>query len=610
MKKNSSILTLAILVLIVILAYPVYAADTQRIGSSTYGADASGFVPEYQYFAATSTGTINAIKVYMLNAGYVKVAIYDKGGSGYGYPNNLLAANNTGTYLGTGWQTVWLGTNVSLTSGTGYYLARVTQTGNYAALKSGTTTQRYYNSTQTYTNNFVTTPSYGTGITSYEVSIQGWALDLVVPTVTTQAVTGNGYSAPNYIATLNGNITSAGSSTPDYRGFVWSTSTHADPGNVAPASSGYSDNWTESGSFSTGAFSHQVTSFAKNTTYYVRACAHNTTGWAYGGEVNFSTLTDPTCTTDAASNITYSTARLNSTVTDNGRQLSDARFAYDNITHANFADYANITSWVTDNFSTGDHPYVDISSLNFAQTYYFRVQVANDVSTVTGSERNFQTLNSVIAPTNVTIIPYSTSASVAWTKGSGANMTMVRYKLGTYPTTNTDGDLVTLTTSNSVSVASLTPGRTYYFSLWGYTQGKYSDNYTTALGTTVAYNPSTDTANNIETPTASTTWTQTPSSAKLTTVPFHEIVEDISTSYGTPLNMVWYVIWVIIGLAGGILLYNRIGQNGQSSYNLPMVLVLEGIWFGIGAVIGLTMMWIVVFLSVTSAGFIVFGHRH
>lgn len=89
--------------------------------------------------------------------------------------------------------------------------------------------------------------------------------------------------------TYHGNITATGGENCDYRGFVWDTSSHGDPGNVAPASSGYASNWTESGSFDTGAFSHQVTGLAENVPFYVRACAHNSAGWSYGGEVSFTT---------------------------------------------------------------------------------------------------------------------------------------------------------------------------------------------------------------------------------------------------------------------------------------------------------------------------------
>ena len=309
--------------------------------------------------------------------------------------------------------------------------------------------------------------------------------------------------------------------------------------------------------------------------------------------------------------VSVSTARLNATVTSNDEQLSDVRFAYDNVTRANFALYANTTAWVTGNYSTGDNPYVDITGLTGATTYYFRVQIGNnDVALAEGSELTFTTANGVLKPTNVAVIPASTSISVSWTKGSGALYTLVRYKLAAYPTTTADGTSAYLGTGNSVSIAGLTPGMTYYISLWGFTDGTYSADYATGLGTTLAYDaPDTGTGNAIEVPADTGTFTQTPSTVKVATVPFHEAVEAVSTAYGTPLNMVWYVIWMVAGLAGGILLYNRAGQGGQASYNLPMTFGAEAIWFGIGAGIGLTMMWIVVLFLLVATGFTMFGDR-
>ena len=93
-------------------------------------------------------------------------------------------------------------------------------------------------------------------------------------------------------ATLNGNITSVGGVNCDYRGFVWDASTHGVPGNVAPASSGYASNWTDSGSFGTGVYSHGITDLTSGYTYYVRACCHNSWGWTYSSsEDSFITLT-------------------------------------------------------------------------------------------------------------------------------------------------------------------------------------------------------------------------------------------------------------------------------------------------------------------------------
>ena len=110
-----------------------------------------------------------------------------------------------------------------------------------------------------------------------------------VPTVTTSNADIDGTSV-----TLNGNITVTGVvGDDDIRGFVWDDMTgHANPGNVAPGISGYNNNWTEAGSFDTGAFSHEVTGLSALVTHYYRACAHSDDGWAYGEELTFFTLVD------------------------------------------------------------------------------------------------------------------------------------------------------------------------------------------------------------------------------------------------------------------------------------------------------------------------------
>jgi hypothetical protein len=348
-----------------------------------------------------------------------------------------------------------------------------------------------------------------------------------------------------------------------------------------------------------------------------------TTGWLLSDTwidvlVN---ITAPVITTDAASAISTTTARLNATVTDSGGQLADVQFVCDNATNTTWANYladngtaghdVHFSALVSDNYTTGDHPYADITGLNLNQTYYFIPQITNDNSTVIGSELSFLTASGITKPTNISVIPASTSISLSWTKGSGALYTLARYKLAAYPATNIDGTSAYLGTSNSVSITGLTPGLTYYISLWGFTGGTYSTDYATGMGTTLAYDaPGTGTGNAIEVPADGGTFTQTPSTVHVANVPFHEAIESISTAYGTPLNMVWYVIWMMAGIAGGILLYNRAGQGGQASYNLPMTFGAEAIWFGIGASIGLTMMWVVVLFLIVATGFTMFGNRH
>jgi len=108
------------------------------------------------------------------------------------------------------------------------------------------------------------------------------------PTVTTNAAS----PVEETTATLNGDITDTGGENCDYRGFVWSDESHSNPGNTAPASSGYDSYWSESGSYGTGTFNHGISSLSEGTKYYCRACARNSAGWSYGSEQTFLTKPD------------------------------------------------------------------------------------------------------------------------------------------------------------------------------------------------------------------------------------------------------------------------------------------------------------------------------
>jgi hypothetical protein len=79
-------------------------------------------------------------------------------------------------------------------------------------------------------------------------------------------------------ATLNGQIN--GTETMTIRGFEWGTQ-----------SGNYTDSWTESGTFPPDTFSYNLTNLSPETTYYFRAKAYSdATGWIYGNEVAFTTL--------------------------------------------------------------------------------------------------------------------------------------------------------------------------------------------------------------------------------------------------------------------------------------------------------------------------------
>lgn len=109
------------------------------------------------------------------------------------------------------------------------------------------------------------------------------------PTVVTSATS----SIEETTARLNGSVSSINDTSITERGFVWDTSTHGDPGDVAPGASGYANNWTQAGTYGATSFYRDASSLTEGELYYARACAKNNTGsWAYGNEVTFLTKPD------------------------------------------------------------------------------------------------------------------------------------------------------------------------------------------------------------------------------------------------------------------------------------------------------------------------------
>ena len=119
--------------------------------------------------------------------------------------------------------------------------------------------------------------------------------------------TGASSNVGNTTATVTGNVTASANNITD-RGFVWDTSSHGDPGNVAIDATNYTNNWSESGNWAAPfEFSFNITGLAPATTYFWRVGANDTANaWAYGNEATFTTIPDPP-TNVAASDGTYTT---------------------------------------------------------------------------------------------------------------------------------------------------------------------------------------------------------------------------------------------------------------------------------------------------------------
>lgn len=411
-----------------------------------------------------------------------------------------------------------------------------------------------------------------------------------VPSVTTQAVSNVIYSGAHY-ALLNGTLVSwTGNVTDTYKGFVYGTvSVAVNPGNVGPYASGYTTVSANTTGTGTGAYSTNITGMAAGTTYYVRAYAHNSLGFAYGDEYTFTTLTNPTISLLAATNVASSAARVNSQVTFDGNwSTCNITFGLALVTHA--ADFSLYTTKinVSGTYSTGQFPYYDLSSLNASATYYYNVRVQNPYGTAYGTESTFTTTSGVNEPTNLQAIPGSSSVSVKWVKSS-ASSTMIRYSTGTYPTTTAQGTQAYFGTGASCLITGLSEGITYYISAWGYTGGVYSTNYTYTLATTTAF--ATATQASIPTTANPTGWLQTPDSSGFGTLPFAQIMQNVATAYDFPINSLWYIAWLVAATIVGLVIYNKGNNNLTMAIIGTVVMMFVGV---IGGILGFELIAIII----------------
>jgi hypothetical protein len=143
-----------------------------------------------------------------------------------------------------------------------------------------------------------------------------------LPIVTTQLAT----AVKNTTATGNLTIVNPGGSNITQYGVVYSTATHADPGNVLPSASDY-ELYTAEGAYSVTPWpaagvkrTSSITNLDPNTLYYLRGYATNSTGTDYGDQVSFTTRITgaPDVTTDDIFSMTYTTATVRGTILDLG----------------------------------------------------------------------------------------------------------------------------------------------------------------------------------------------------------------------------------------------------------------------------------------------------
>jgi hypothetical protein len=363
------------------------------------------------------------------------------------------------------------------------------------------------------------------------------------PTVVTGAAT----SVLNTTATLGGTISSIGDSTVTTRGFQYGL-TETPTWNV-----------NETGSFSTGAYSLNVSGISPGTTYHFRAFAVNAAGTGYGSWVTFATYDYPDISTVDASNVASTSARLNAALEYDGGDDCTIKFGWGLSNKTHVEDYDSYET-LPGTYSTGTYPYLAVAGLVAGYTYYFRVSATNLIGTVEGDELTFNTTVSLSAPTNLIGYPEATTISLSWAKGTGSTNTLARYGTTDYPATNTSGTEAYFGPGSTYTITGLTSGKTYYISLWGESGGNFSSTYTTLLMTTSASGAGT--IPDIDVPDQPSRWLSAPDYTTMDgLIIIYDAFNTIADTGEVPRETAWFLLALGLSFVAGLLAYLGLGRK-------------------------------------------------
>jgi N-acetylneuraminic acid mutarotase len=192
------------------------------------------------------------------------------------------------------------------------------------------------------------------------------------PAVTTNAAT----NVASFSATLNGSVNPRGSTTTVY--FQYGTTTSYGHTTASQTKTG---NTSQS-------VSANVTGLAASTTYHFRIVATNNGGTSFGSDRTFTALSatgPPVVTTNPATNLTTSSARLNGSLDPHGLTTT-VYFKW-----GTTISYGHTTATQTQTGNTYRNIIANINGLTTHHTYHFRIVATNSAGTRMGSDRTFTT---------------------------------------------------------------------------------------------------------------------------------------------------------------------------------------------------------------------------
>ncbi len=219
-----------------------------------------------------------------------------------------------------------------------------------------------------------------------------------------------------------------------------------------------------------------VSDLSGNTTYFFRAWSYNTTNGLYSslsdGIFTTTLVGPPNISSLPVSSIQDTTAYLNSILVYDGGESSECGFRWG----SSPGTYTH--NQTTGNFTTGQTQILPLSSLTIGTMYYYQSWARNLGGFSADAEERFATRP--VAPISFNAENYGAlRVNLTWTKGDGEDQTRIQRKLGSYPTSVTDGTNIYNGTGSLYQDVSLTENTTYYYRAWSFnnTNNLYSTLY-------------------------------------------------------------------------------------------------------------------------------------
>ena len=273
---------------------------------------------------------------------------------------------------------------------------------------------------------------------------------LAAPVVATSAATGVTPTS----ATLNGSVDPNGRATTWY--FEYGTSTsYGTKTAVKDAGSGGS----------AVGVSAALANLARGRTYHFRLVATSDAGTSRSADRTFATFGAPAVTTDAASSVTPTSARLNGTITPNGQSTSW------------YFDYGTTTSYGTRTPVRGagsgtgaTRVNTSVTRLRTGVTYHYRLVATNASGTTFGRDRTFSTALQPVVRTDAARDTTATTATLTGSVDPRTRSTSWWFEYGT--TTGYGSQTASRSAGSgnaargvSAGLSGLRPGTTYHYRL-------------------------------------------------------------------------------------------------------------------------------------------------